>query len=106
MTDDPTGWFEPLYAAAARGERSVPWERDEPREALVEWAEARGLDGRGLGERLRRLGCFAELLQLVARVQVVVAVLALLVPPPLRGVPSVQPHVVEAGDVRQRVLSD
>ncbi len=49
VSDDPTGWFEPLYAAAERGEREVPWERDEPREALVEWAEARGLDGDGLG---------------------------------------------------------
>ena len=35
MTDDPTGWFEPLYAAAARGEREVPWDRDEPRDLLV-----------------------------------------------------------------------
>ena len=49
MSDDPTGWFEPLYAAASRGEREVPWDRDEPREPLVEWAEARGIDGSGLG---------------------------------------------------------
>ena len=49
MTVDPTGWFEPLYAAASRGERDVPWDRDEPREALVEWAEAQGLDGTGRG---------------------------------------------------------
>ena len=49
MSDDPTGWFEPLYAAAARGEAAVPWARDEPREPLVEWAEARGLDGAGQG---------------------------------------------------------
>jgi SAM-dependent methyltransferase len=48
VSDDPTGWFEPLYAAAERGEREVPWDRGEPREALVEWAEARGLDGTGL----------------------------------------------------------
>src|SRR5215210_7672221 len=40
-------WFEPLYAAAERGEREVPWGRDEPREQLVEWAEARSLDGGG-----------------------------------------------------------
>ncbi len=38
MTDDPTGWFEPLYAAAERGEREVPWDRGEPRDLLVEWA--------------------------------------------------------------------
>ena len=49
MSDDPTGWFEPLYAAAERGEAEVPWARNAPREALVEWAEARGLDGTGRG---------------------------------------------------------
>jgi len=49
VSDDPTGWFEPLYAAAERGEAEVPWARDSPREALVEWSEARGLDGTGRG---------------------------------------------------------
>jgi hypothetical protein len=49
VSDDPTGWFEPLYAAAARGEREVPWDRDAPRELLVEWPSLRGLDGGGLG---------------------------------------------------------
>jgi SAM-dependent methyltransferase len=53
--DDPTGWFEPLYAAASRGEREVPWDRDEPREGLVEWASARELDGGGLGALV--VGC-------------------------------------------------
>jgi len=47
VSGDPTGWFEPLYAAAARGEGVVPWERDAPRELLVEWAESRGLAGAG-----------------------------------------------------------
>ena len=55
MTDDPTGWFEPLYAAAARGERDVPWNRDAPREPLVEWARARSLDGTGRGAMV--VGC-------------------------------------------------
>ena len=55
MSDDPTGWFEPLYAAAARGERSVPWGRDTPREAVVEWAEDRSLDGSGRGAMV--VGC-------------------------------------------------
>ena len=55
MTDDPTGWFEPLYAAAERGEREVPWDRDEPRDLLVEWASGRGLDGHGLGALV--VGC-------------------------------------------------
>jgi SAM-dependent methyltransferase len=44
-----TDWFEPLYAAAERGEADVPWARDEPREPVVEWARARGLDGTGQG---------------------------------------------------------
>ena len=47
MSGDPLGWFEPLYSAAARGDAQVPWEREEPRELLVEWAEAAGLDGGG-----------------------------------------------------------
>ena len=55
MSDDPTGWFEPLYAAAERGEREVPWDRDEPRELLVEWAEAHALDGSGRGALV--IGC-------------------------------------------------
>jgi SAM-dependent methyltransferase len=55
VTDDPTGWFEPLYAAAERGEREVPWDRDEPRDLLVEWASGRGLDGSGLGALV--VGC-------------------------------------------------
>jgi SAM-dependent methyltransferase len=55
MTDDPTGWFEPLYAAAARGEREVPWDRDEPRDLLVEWASRCELDGQGLGALV--VGC-------------------------------------------------
>ena len=44
-----TDWFEPLYAAAERGEAEVPWARDEPREPVVEWARERGLDGTGQG---------------------------------------------------------
>jgi hypothetical protein len=45
VTGDPTGWFEALYTAASRGEAQVPWQRDEPREPLVEWAESVDLDG-------------------------------------------------------------
>jgi hypothetical protein len=58
--EDPTGWFEPLYAAAARGEREVPWGRDEPRELLVEWASARGLEGGGLGACVVGMGFGAD----------------------------------------------
>ena len=45
--EDATGWFEPLYAAAARGERTVPWDRQAPHDVLVEWIEQRQLDGNG-----------------------------------------------------------
>jgi SAM-dependent methyltransferase len=55
VSDDPTGWFEPLYAAAERGERDVPWDRGEPRDLLVEWASGRQLDGAGLGALV--VGC-------------------------------------------------
>lgn len=51
MTDTPnhdpasaeaaTGWFEPLYAAAARGERTVPWDRRAPHEVLADWIARR-----------------------------------------------------------------
>lgn len=44
--DDPTGWFEPLYAAAAAGRIEVPWDRRAPHRLLVSWAEASGLAGR------------------------------------------------------------
>jgi ubiquinone/menaquinone biosynthesis C-methylase UbiE len=44
---DPTGWFERLYEAAERGEAVVPWSRGAPHPLLVEWAQARGLDGQG-----------------------------------------------------------
>ncbi len=45
--DDPTSWFEHLYAAAEQGDAVVPWARQEPRPLLVEWAQARGLQGDG-----------------------------------------------------------
>jgi SAM-dependent methyltransferase len=43
---DPTGWFEPLYAAASAGEGVVPWDRGAPRALLVEWAQLRRPQGR------------------------------------------------------------
>lgn len=36
--DDPTGWFERLYVAAADGVTAVPWDRGAPHKLLVEWA--------------------------------------------------------------------
>jgi SAM-dependent methyltransferase len=42
MSDD---WFEALYAQTAAGGDDPPWNRDHPRPALRDWAEARGLEG-------------------------------------------------------------
>ncbi len=46
--DDPTGWFERLYAAAAEGAAVVPWDRGAPHPLLVDWAEGRELGGNAL----------------------------------------------------------
>jgi SAM-dependent methyltransferase len=54
-TDEATGWFEPLYRAAERGERAVPWDRAAPHALLVEWAAA--CDLRGDGRRAIVVGC-------------------------------------------------
>jgi SAM-dependent methyltransferase len=53
--DDPTGWFERLYAAAEEGEAVVPWNRGTPHRMLVEWARTRDLDG--AGRRALVVGC-------------------------------------------------
>lgn len=42
---EPTGWFEPLYAAASGGEAVVPWDLEAPHGLLPEWG--RGVDGSG-----------------------------------------------------------
>ena len=55
---------------------------------------------------LRGARRFRERPQLVRGVQIVVAILAARVPPPLRRVPPVKPHVVETRDVGQVVLAD
>lgn len=46
-TDDPTGWFERLYAAAESGEATVPWDRGTPHQMLVEWADRCLASGEG-----------------------------------------------------------
>lgn len=43
--DDPTGWFEHLYAAAADGAAVVPWDRGAPHPLLVDWTGGRDLSG-------------------------------------------------------------
>lgn len=46
--DDPTGWFERLYAAAAEGVAVVPWDRGAPHPLLVDWAEGREVGGKAM----------------------------------------------------------
>ena len=43
---DPAGWFEPLYAEAARGRAIVPWDRGTPNPQLAEWLAGRHGSGR------------------------------------------------------------
>lgn len=53
--DDPTGWFERLYAEAASGDAIVPWDRDEPNPLLVDAVTRRALNG--AGRRALVVGC-------------------------------------------------
>jgi hypothetical protein len=46
-TGDPTGWFERLYSASARGDMVVPWHEDGPDPLLVRWTSTHGLTGAG-----------------------------------------------------------
>jgi pimeloyl-ACP methyl ester carboxylesterase/SAM-dependent methyltransferase len=52
---DPTGWFDRLYAAGAAGEVAMPWDREVPHPLLVQWAQARGVNGGG--RRAIVVGC-------------------------------------------------
>ena len=45
--DDPTGWFEHLYAAAAQGSAIVPWDRGTAHQQLIEWVDESQPDGTG-----------------------------------------------------------
>lgn len=53
--DDPTGWFERLYAAAKQGDAVVPWDRGAPHHMLVDWAETTKPDG--VGQTAMVVGC-------------------------------------------------
>ena len=44
---DPTGWFEPLYAAAGDGSAVLPWARGAPHPLLAPWMSELGLRGDG-----------------------------------------------------------
>jgi hypothetical protein len=51
--DAPTAWFDRLYAGAADGSVSMPWDRTEPHWALAPWAAAHpDLSGRAV-----QVGC-------------------------------------------------
>jgi SAM-dependent methyltransferase len=63
MSDvDPTGFFEPLYVAAAAGRETVPWDRGAPHPLIDEWA--RDVEGEGRSALVvgAGLGTDAELL--------------------------------------------
>ena len=60
--NDPVGWFERLYAAAARGEATVPWADRVPNPHVIAWLDreappaGRALDvGTGLGDTAEAL---------------------------------------------------
>jgi len=42
---DATGWFEQVYADAAAGKTSVPWDRGRANELLAQWASGQYRDG-------------------------------------------------------------
>lgn len=52
---DPTGWFEPVYAAAGARISDVPWVDLAPNRQLVEWLEREPVDARG--RRAVVVGC-------------------------------------------------
>ena len=43
---DPTGWFEPLYAAAENGDAVVPWVRGQANAELTAWVAEHPGEGR------------------------------------------------------------
>jgi SAM-dependent methyltransferase len=51
--DNPTGWYEQLYSAAADGTVTVPWDRGAAHPLLVEWTAGRS----GAGGRALVVGC-------------------------------------------------
>jgi SAM-dependent methyltransferase len=46
-SEDPTGWFEQLYASARAGRAAIPWEREGANALLGQWTVAHALDGHG-----------------------------------------------------------
>ena len=55
IRDAATDWFEPLYAAAARGKGGIPWDRGGSHPLLLRWTDRRKPDG--AGKRAVVVGC-------------------------------------------------
>jgi len=57
--DDPTGWFDRLYAEAESGRARVPWDRSAPHPLLADWLRSRAGTGHdmGAGKRALVVGC-------------------------------------------------
>ena len=53
--DEPTAWFERLYAAGRAGTVRMPWNRTEPQWMLARWTSDRRIDG--TGRRAVVVGC-------------------------------------------------
>src|SRR5262245_10456194 len=53
--NDPTGWFEPLYAAAAGDAGSIPWADLAPNPNLIKWLDDHAIAGNG--RRALVVGC-------------------------------------------------
>jgi SAM-dependent methyltransferase len=45
--EDPTGWFEQLYASARAGDALIPWDRGGPNPLLADWTAHHEVDGAG-----------------------------------------------------------
>lgn len=45
--NDPTAWFDRLYAQANEGEATVPWDHEAPQQLLVDWVDEHGVTGNG-----------------------------------------------------------
>lgn len=53
--NDPTGWFEAVYASAANGTGIVPWAHRQPHPAVARWLEDRQVNSPGC--RALVVGC-------------------------------------------------
>ncbi|MEP6560992.1 MAG: alpha/beta fold hydrolase, partial [Nakamurella sp.] len=55
--DDPTGWFDRLYGAAARGTVTMPWDHDTPQAELERWLRGQPPESIGAGRTAVVVGC-------------------------------------------------